>query len=405
MKSKALKIVTFILVCLFSVLVISCGGNNQEVETRVQVDLNPSVEFILNKNDKVISATALNKDGEVIIFDEKFEGLNIEEAINKFINIANQTGYVDINKEENTITISVDSIKEDVKNLEQKITEKVNAFINENNLKVKLDEIKSLSREGLIKYVSLTTEYSLEELSEMTDKQVLACLGLSRLETIDMISVELREVYIKAKEYEISFVEKETTNEIISKLGSGYDFIAKQYKNALDSYKELINEIDNVRYNTFVKADSDYQTALQNLREAKEKYLKQVKVVIQIDENNPEYNIEVKLLEELRKAYDLCVKAFEKAGELANSALELVINSLQLIEKRLEELEKMFVSKEEFETKLAENAKAFEQKLNETKNTFFNKFEEAHKEDIEVVNNRIKEHKEKLKEIINEKSN
>ena len=59
----------------------ACGGN--KTEKVMNVDLNPSLEFVLDKNDKVVTVNALNDDGNHIISiatksETLFEGLTAE---------------------------------------------------------------------------------------------------------------------------------------------------------------------------------------------------------------------------------------------------------------------------------------------------------------------------------------
>lgn len=43
------------------VLLTGCGGSEKDAAARMQVDINPSVEFILDADNKVLSVTALNE--------------------------------------------------------------------------------------------------------------------------------------------------------------------------------------------------------------------------------------------------------------------------------------------------------------------------------------------------------
>ena len=77
--------------CLF--MFTSCK-KEQAATGRMTVDINPSVEFMLDKDNKVVSATALNDDGEVILYGEAFVGKTAEEAAQMVVKIATETGYL-----------------------------------------------------------------------------------------------------------------------------------------------------------------------------------------------------------------------------------------------------------------------------------------------------------------------
>lgn len=60
----------------------------------MQVDINPSVEFILDADDKVLSVTALNDDGALIVAGEAFVGKTAEDAVELMASISTDAGYL-----------------------------------------------------------------------------------------------------------------------------------------------------------------------------------------------------------------------------------------------------------------------------------------------------------------------
>ena len=77
----------------------------------VSVDINPSVQFVTNGDDEVVSVTASNEDGEIILLNEaeNLIGLSIEEATERIIELAIEYGYLDpeaLETDPNAITIS-----------------------------------------------------------------------------------------------------------------------------------------------------------------------------------------------------------------------------------------------------------------------------------------------------------
>ena len=75
---------------------VSCGDADPDegLYTRVTVDLNPSVEFMIDDSGTVISATALNDDGSILIAGEVFVGKTPEEAVEAVIELSAETGYL-----------------------------------------------------------------------------------------------------------------------------------------------------------------------------------------------------------------------------------------------------------------------------------------------------------------------
>jgi hypothetical protein len=77
----------------------------------VSVDINPSVQFVTNGNDEVVSVTASNEEGEIILLEEaeNLIGLSIEEATEKIVELAIEYGYLDpeaLEADPNAITIT-----------------------------------------------------------------------------------------------------------------------------------------------------------------------------------------------------------------------------------------------------------------------------------------------------------
>ena len=92
-------------------LIVGCAfglirnANAKNVYTTVMIDVNPSVQINANKNERVLSVTPLNRDGEVIIGELDFSGSTIDVAVNAVIGSMLKHGY--ITETRNAILISV----------------------------------------------------------------------------------------------------------------------------------------------------------------------------------------------------------------------------------------------------------------------------------------------------------
>ncbi len=68
---------------------------SQKATSYVCVDVNPSVELVLDQNDVVMSANGANKDGKVLIFEEDgIVGVSLDVAIGNVATLALKYGYV-----------------------------------------------------------------------------------------------------------------------------------------------------------------------------------------------------------------------------------------------------------------------------------------------------------------------
>ena len=96
------KIIIPVIVCL--ILFIGIGGfifwNNRIVST-ITLDINPSIEINLDRNEKVKSIVALNDDAKEVI-NSNIKGKSLEETIDTIVDNLIDKGYV---KENDTIEI------------------------------------------------------------------------------------------------------------------------------------------------------------------------------------------------------------------------------------------------------------------------------------------------------------
>ena len=92
---------------LFGIAACSTAVEAEAAELYVSVDINPSIEFIVDEDDIVVSYNLLNEDAEVLCVDVDFVGMNIEEAVELFVQLATEAGFIDIDSEENEVLITV----------------------------------------------------------------------------------------------------------------------------------------------------------------------------------------------------------------------------------------------------------------------------------------------------------
>ncbi|MCX8131223.1 MAG: anti-sigma factor domain-containing protein [Clostridia bacterium] len=60
----------------------------------INIDINPSIEITTNIFDRILSAKALNKDGDKIISRDKYRNLKIEDGIENILESAVENGYL-----------------------------------------------------------------------------------------------------------------------------------------------------------------------------------------------------------------------------------------------------------------------------------------------------------------------
>ncbi len=365
-------------------LLAGCGGEDSEAAARMQVDINPSVEFILDEDNKVLSVTALNDDGALIIAGEAFVGKTAEDAVELMVSISTEAGYLvkgDLSAGQDGITISITGDEEAAQKLYDDVKAGIDAFLEESGINAAVERGEALKLDALRALVQKADPtLTDEEVESMTEEQLLNALKISRIETAQLLTEELREAYAAAKEYDFRFAERQATKDIISGLGSAYQTFLDGYAKALDSYRQAIQAVEQARYDYLVDAESDYQKKLAEVRAQKDKVLEQRKEVAELSEGAAKDAAEAALAAEEATLQTL-EAALELAGDTANAAFGLALSAMNTVENALTELEKTFP--EEITTALTENAQQAQDAMNAAKDEAFAKFEEAHKEDIE----------------------
>lgn len=127
--------IALLLFCGVGSILIATSINNTPV-TYVSIDINPGIEFTLNKYDNVLSVNATNEECKVLISNEDFIGKDIKECTQRIVELAVDAGY--ISKEVPMI---------DIVSADSDTTEPINALlltIINNNLQVVEDMKESL---------------------------------------------------------------------------------------------------------------------------------------------------------------------------------------------------------------------------------------------------------------------
>ena len=401
MKKRLVSIFMLSILLLTTISFTSCSEAKPEkgIVTRMTVDINPSVEFMIDDQDKIISVTALNDDGSILIVGEVFVGKTPEEAVEMMVTLASDTGYLvqgNTATSENTVKISVSGDTKYAEQLKKDIIEKANDTLKAHDINGKVEKAEALKIDALRHMALSTSLYTEEEISVMDEGQLYKVISAGRIETALLLTEEMRNAYYSAKEYKISFAEREEIAKIIKELGGLYGITHTAYKTALDVYSTAITELDKFRYEMLISPDSEYQKSLTKLREAKVELLKQKNYTASLDINDKEYASATVTLQLTEENYNKMLAAYEKIGTNLNASLEALIAKLKQAETKLVELENTLFD-ENIEAKLQEKAAEIEANLNAAKDGFFVEFENAHAEDIITIEQNLLEKKQQLK--------
>lgn len=182
--------------------------------TYVALDINPSVELVLEKG-VVVAVNPLNEDGEILLAELDLIGKTIEEASNEIIDLAIELGYIDVDSEDNVISVTViGPVERDEIKMKERIRNHINnafvlrgvygyAYQNEVSAEL-IAEAETLGVSvGKLRLVKLAQEMdpelTLEVGLEMPVKDLMAIIR-SQVQGMKEIANQIREDFHDARE-------------------------------------------------------------------------------------------------------------------------------------------------------------------------------------------------------------
>ena len=78
-----------------ALVVSGIGYTGELTESYVSIDINPSLELKLSPSETVTEVRAMNEDAVALLYGEALVGMQIEEALNKVVDLAIEMGYID----------------------------------------------------------------------------------------------------------------------------------------------------------------------------------------------------------------------------------------------------------------------------------------------------------------------
>lgn len=276
MKKKILSFVLAICMMIPCAFVLGACRTDEATTKIMNVGLNPKIEFVLNEDDEVLSVNALNEDGNHIIsisLDANtkisgFEGLTADEAIELFLEITEDNGYL-ITGDAEKISIEISGEADELLN---KVKHRANQFLSENGLNLEI-ATDFLAKTDLLNEVQqCVKEYTQQELAGMTEEQLIDLLKTLRQETKNLLTQELKDAYYNMRAEKINMAELEKLLELVGGIENEAVTLFKTGMAALSSSLEALEEA----YNTnFLAETSQYNVAKQAYIKAKEDLLAQ----------------------------------------------------------------------------------------------------------------------------------
>lgn len=244
------KIITFILVALFSLSLIGCDDSSKTEEvgkSYVSLGINPNIELIVDENNKVLEVYAVNEDAKVLLYEEKdLVGMDFDAALKIITNLSIEYGYLEENNK--VINFSVSSTLNEDYQTSLKAT--IKAAMTEEALKEGLSIY--LTAEG-----AFTLVRELEQLkTENPENKLIQELTIEKFQLItsaqssdDTLSLEVA----------VTLNEEELMNRISSARDELYNIATAKFNELVveskQAYAKTLNNFNRSVYATYYAKD------------------------------------------------------------------------------------------------------------------------------------------------------
>lgn len=232
------------IVLLSAVGFIIFSGITANEYNYVQLEINPRVEFLCDKNFKVVSVRPINEDAEIILTGVEYKGMDISDASVDFIDTCARAGYIDVDGNDNAVNITIiDGITQA---LDVHVTQKINNYFRDTEIlcavvenyedrnmfdKKKENNVCCPNKFKLMETMhEILPEKSLEDLAKLNEVELIDMLNDIHSEytfepTHDMIELKTKLIDFNREKYN-SHKEK-ITDESLSKFSTTYEKFQK----------------------------------------------------------------------------------------------------------------------------------------------------------------------------------
>lgn len=335
---------------VFSFAACSDDKNQTRDVAVMTVSLNPEVEFVLNSDDVVVAVNALNEEGNLIVSADVFVGKDKETAVQTFVSISKETGFLvtgNVKAGENEINISISG--KDAEARYEEVKAKLDQYLDEEKITATVAQAKEDISEFIDKQVAKVAPYlEAAEIKAMDYAEKIKVIMDSAEETAKMYSEEVKNAYYrtKADAYEIAKFDYVAQHVDAATAGT-LKLTAATYKSACAGYEKAYSAL-------FVDEKSAYQLSLAAFRIAKTNYLNYRNYVASLEQD--------KVTEAITEMLDAYGRALEIAQTNMTAAYETAAGQMSEVKALMDEtyvqINKLIASLDENADKHVEAASA-----------------------------------------------
>ncbi|MBR7136305.1 MAG: hypothetical protein IKD14_04175 [Clostridia bacterium] len=274
---KLATLLALVFTLSFCTLAFTACGSTEPEGRVMNVSLNPQVEFLLDAENKVVSVNALNDEGNFIITQATFKGLSAEDAVEMFLKVSKENGFLvegELKAGENEVKISISG--DDVKKLYNQVVESAEEYVKTLGVNVKMQLDKVLDKEyleGLVAQCMKELEES--EIAQKTEAELLALIEKSRQQTEALFSQELKTLFYEERALEIKKAELDSFIKAVKENSSALVSAALvTIQSTIDEVVELYEDFKEEYTETYLSQASEYYQEVQEYIASKKELLK-----------------------------------------------------------------------------------------------------------------------------------
>jgi hypothetical protein len=324
------KLVSLLLTFTLSILLIGMVGCGEKTGKVMNVSLNPEVEFVLDSNNKVVTVNALNDEGNYVISQVSFEGLTAEDAVDAFIKVSKDNGFLiqgSVSAGDNQIEIEISG--DEAQKLYDKVKTSAQEKFNELQLtattvfeKIDKDYLKDVVEDCFLNLKE-------SEIAKKSEKELIDLIKQSREETKELLSQELKEFYYSDRAKAVQQARIQGFIDAVNESGNALLTIGlNQIQTLLNTFTSKYSEFKTEFVKKFLAEDSEYQVKMQDFIAKKKEILKQRLEGIDTSALESQLEKVEDALEGIKDASMTAISAVDSAISTALSSIETVISTV-----------------------------------------------------------------------------
>lgn len=280
MNNKKKKLAGKIIAACAALAIVVSGAaffaGNARPESKVTIDVNPSVEIITGKTDKVKDVRPLNDDGEAIIDGMDFKDTDMDVVVNALIGSMAKKGYLTEVKNENVLVSVQNDDAAKAEKIRVQVVGDIRKALNDNNVSATVFNqvvTDDKSAESLVKQYGISYGKAVFINQLLTVAPDLDAKALSEM-TISEIAA-----LVESKNIDISKIIRYEYD----------DSIHENIEDAIEDWNEQDNAL--IAQEDYIGREAALYSALKHAGVATDKATG-ISVKLDVDEDGVEYDVE-----------------------------------------------------------------------------------------------------------------